>query len=97
MTLTHRYHTLVTHRSHNDCLVSFAACVLVARIHEDVCPCVFVCVCVHPTGRCTASEFVTFVQRVFEALFWDLQLFVSLVHSNCMLEGLTQMLLKGSV
>ena len=37
------------------------------------------------------------MSRQVHVLFWDVQLAVSLIHSNFMLEGLTQMILKVRV
>ncbi|GFH14456.1 uncharacterized protein HaLaN_10517 [Haematococcus lacustris] len=46
-------------------------------------------------GRYNLSEFSVFAQRLVDVALYDIQLLASLVHSNTMIEGLTQMLLKG--
>jgi hypothetical protein len=41
-------------------------------------------------GSTYFSDVLTLVQRVMDVLFYDIQMVASVVHSNRMLEGMTQ-------
>lgn len=41
------------------------------------------------------ADVITFLGRILDVLFFDIQLCASVVHSNRMLEGMTQLMFKG--
>ncbi|GLC35012.1 hypothetical protein PLESTM_000269300 [Pleodorina starrii] len=43
----------------------------------------------------TGVDFLNFARRQLDVLFFDIQLLSSVVHSNIMIEGMTQMMLQG--